>query len=82
MLWHDLSDNARSQFTWPEPGMAKAAVAAFSLPVPDRAVPAPNFCLLLLDPRQVDHLELRGEPQNRWCYQYEEGDWSIVAVNP
>jgi pyridoxamine 5'-phosphate oxidase len=80
--WHDLSDHARSQFAWPHPGEPRAAAEMFAPPLPDPAVPLPNFCLLLLDPVQVDHLELRGEPQNRSRYQLAQGEWSIALVNP
>ncbi|WP_017314520.1 Npun_F5749 family FMN-dependent PPOX-type flavoprotein [Mastigocladopsis repens] len=81
--WQDLSDNARLQFAWPHPGKPRANQEAFSPPLSDPASPSPNFCLLLLDPIQVDHLELRGEPQNRWCYHWEQSQgWSTTEVNP
>jgi PPOX class probable FMN-dependent enzyme len=82
--WQDLSDAARLQFAWPHPGEPRAENdGAFSppLPIPDQALP--NFCLLLLDPIQVDHLELRGDPQNRWLYQKNSShDWLQQSVNP
>lgn len=84
--WQDLSDAARSQFAWPHPSQPKAEADAFSLPAPDALHPLPNFCLLLLNPTQVDHLELRGEPQNRYLYRQEktggEVNWSVQSVNP
>lgn len=81
--WQDLSDNTRLQFAWPHPGEARDNPEAFSPPLPDSASPLPNFCLLLLDPVKVDHLELRGDPQNRWFYQRDESHaWSTIAVNP
>ena len=81
--WQDLSDNARLQFAWPHPGETRANSEAFSPPPPDPASPLPNFCLLLLDSVKVDHLELRGDPQNRWLYLRDEYQvWSTVAVNP
>ncbi|NJL91303.1 MAG: pyridoxamine 5'-phosphate oxidase [Coleofasciculaceae cyanobacterium SM2_1_6] len=36
--------------------------------VPDALNPTDNFCLLLLDPFHVDHLELRTNPQSRHIY--------------
>jgi pyridoxamine 5'-phosphate oxidase len=36
--------------------------------VPDPLNPVNNFCLLLLDPFHVDHLELRTNPQSRHIY--------------
>ncbi len=81
--WKDLSDNARLQFAWPHPGETRANSEAFSPPPPDPASPLPNFCLLLLDPVKVDHLELRGDPQNRWLYLRDESQvWSSIEINP
>lgn len=82
--WQDLSDAARLQFVWPHPGKERTEDdAAFSPPPPDTEQPLPNFCLLLLEPVQVDHLELRGDPQNRWIYYRNSShDWFKQAVNP
>jgi PPOX class probable FMN-dependent enzyme len=82
--WQELSDAARLQFAWPHPGETRAEDAgAFSPPPPDAVSPLPNFCLLLLDPVQVDRLELRGEPQNRWLYRRDSSQaWSTLAINP
>jgi pyridoxamine 5'-phosphate oxidase len=81
--WQELSDPARLQFAWPAPGEARASSDAFQPPPPNPAEPLSNFCLLLLDPVEVDHLELRGEPQNRWLYQLDSACvWSTQAINP
>jgi PPOX class probable FMN-dependent enzyme len=82
--WQDLSDSARLQFAWPHPGEARADDnSAFSPPPPNPEQPLPNFCLLLLEPVQVDHLELRGNPQNRSLYsQNSDRGWLKQAVNP
>lgn len=80
--WQALSEGARSQFTWPDPGKPRATQAEFELSPPATDIPLPQFCLLLLDPNWVDHLELRGEPQNRWQYQRQDGNWSMQPVNP
>ncbi len=84
ITWQDLSDAARLQFAWPDPGQERTEDdAAFSPPPPDPEQPLPNFCLLLLEPVQVDHLELRGDPQNRWIYHRNSfHDWFKQAVNP
>ncbi|HLO84035.1 MAG TPA: Npun_F5749 family FMN-dependent PPOX-type flavoprotein [Nostocaceae cyanobacterium] len=82
-MWQELSDAARLQFAWPDPGQPKAAPAAFTPPTPDPKQPLENFCLLLLNPIEVDHLELRGEPQNRTIYQLDENqNWFSQEVNP
>lgn len=69
----------------PHPGKVrnKDEQATFSPPPPDPSQPLPNFCLLLLDPTQVDHLKLRGEPQNRWLYhRHGQQEWSSEEINP
>lgn len=81
--WQEISDNARQQFTWPYPGKSRVQGSAFELALPNSANPLFNFCLLLLDPTKVEHLELRGEPQNRWLYQTDiYKTWSTQAINP
>jgi pyridoxamine 5'-phosphate oxidase len=81
--WHDLSDAARLQFAWPHPGKPRVEEkGAFAPPPPDLTQPLENFCLLLLEPVEVDHLELRGEPQNRYLYQLSEEGWSSQEINP
>jgi PPOX class probable FMN-dependent enzyme len=82
--WQDLSDAARGQFAWPDPGQPRAEAKWFNCSSPDPQQPPPHFCLLLLDPEQVDHLELRGEPQNRCRYQYQptSAEWTIESINP
>lgn len=82
--WQELSDSARLQFAWAHPGQPRAAADAFNPPAPPADEPLSHFCLLLLEPLQVDRLELRGDPQNRTIYSWLEGDraWSTQAVNP
>ena len=83
-IWQELSDAARLQFAWPHPGKPRLEnPEAFAPPAPDPVQPLPNFCLLLLDPLQVDHLELRGEPQNRKFYRRDENqEWFCEEINP
>ncbi|MDX2096534.1 MAG: pyridoxamine 5'-phosphate oxidase family protein [Leptolyngbyaceae cyanobacterium bins.59] len=82
MSWQELSDAARSQFAWPHPGKARSETTAFTVAPPDAMQPLSHFCLLLLDPIEVDHLELRGDPQNRTLYHWVKNDWTVEAVNP
>ncbi len=80
-IWQNISDAARSQFTWSDPGKPKEA--ALSSSPPNLNEPLNNFCLLLLIPHRVDHLELRGEPQNRCLYILQvDNSWSIQPINP
>ncbi len=82
--WQKLSDAGRLQFAWPHPGQSRVnEQTAFEPPPPDPTQPLPTFCLLLLDPVQVDHLELRGEPQNRRVYCLNDNQqWSNQEINP
>ena len=50
---------------------------------PDPLEPLPHFCLLVFEVRDVDHLELHGNPQHRWRYSKDDlGRWSGTEVNP
>lgn len=81
--WRELAEPSRLTFAWPAPGEPRDAGVRFTTEHPDPAVPLPNFCLLVLEPKEVDHLEINGTPQNRWDYRCDEvGRWSAVEVNP
>lgn len=81
--WQELSDNARIQFAWAHPGKPRIDSEAFSPPQPDSVKPLDDFCLLLLEPLKVDHLRLRGDPQNRTFYLRDDaGVWDVTEVNP
>ncbi|WP_414618722.1 Npun_F5749 family FMN-dependent PPOX-type flavoprotein [Calothrix sp. CCY 0018] len=81
--WQELSDNARIQFAWAHPREPRANPEAFSPQQPSEVKPLDNFCLLLFEPVKVDHLRLRGEPQNRTIYIRDEtGVWNVKEVNP
>lgn len=80
--WEDLSENARQQFAWPHPGHPREA-EGFERRSHDPHAPLENFTVLIFDPDWVDHLELRGAPQNRYCYQRHPDDgWQVSSVNP
>ncbi|BAU13627.1 pyridoxamine 5'-phosphate oxidase-related FMN-binding protein [Leptolyngbya sp. NIES-3755] len=81
-IWQALSDSARIQFAWAHPGQPRAEVETFSPPAPSQTEPLEQFCLLLLEPTEVDHLELRGDPQNRYQYHLKETGWIVEEVNP
>jgi pyridoxamine 5'-phosphate oxidase len=92
--WHDLSDNARTQFNWLDPGMplenssGDSDVSETVVPekITDPLKPVANFCILLLDPELVDRLELRNDPQTRQQYKKNPAKdayaWLSQAVNP
>ncbi len=83
ITWHNLSDAARSQFAWPNPAQPAVDKEAFLVDPPNANIPLSNFYLLLLIPRKIDHLQLKGEPQQRCLYQLEkDATWSNILVNP
>jgi pyridoxamine 5'-phosphate oxidase len=82
VAWVELSDSARSQFSWAHPGQPRVSDESFTVAPPDAVVPLSHFCLLLLQPDQVDHLELKGNPQNRRIYTRDEQSWSVQEINP
>jgi PPOX class probable FMN-dependent enzyme len=83
-LWHNLSDQGRIQFAWPEPkGLRDLTVNdQFAPASPDRDQVSDHFCGLILEPEQVDHLQLKGNPQDRCLYQLHDGTWTTQQVNP
>ncbi|MEL6221744.1 MAG: Npun_F5749 family FMN-dependent PPOX-type flavoprotein [Cyanobacteria bacterium J06627_8] len=82
-IWHNLSDNARTQFAWPFPGHRRSVSDEFEVELPSPDEPLPQFSVLLLSPNRVDHLELRGEPQNRHIYELiDVNQWKTQVVNP
>ncbi len=79
--WQELSDSARLQFAWDNPRQPRTEDSNFNLPVPSPVEPLTNYCLLLLEPMQVDYLNLLGNPQNRYIYRRDDG-WKVEEVNP
>lgn len=81
--WRELAEVTRVSFTWPLPGAARDGRVPFPFAHPDPETPLSHFCLLILDPHEVDLLEINGNPQNRWIYRRtEEGRWNGAEVNP
>lgn len=80
--WQAMSDSGRRLFIWPHPAQPRQPDVPFAEEAPEATTPTDTFCLLLLLPEWVDHLELRGEPQNRWRYARDGGTWSVAEVNP
>lgn len=79
--WQALSTAAQKQFGWPDPGKPRAEATAFD-PEVDPERPPDTFAVLLLTPDWVDHLELRGDPQQRSQYTWQDNQWHLKAVNP
>lgn len=81
-VWGSLSERARQQFTWPEPGAPKASPQNFDSQPPPADEPPEEYYLLTLEPLDVTHLELKGNPQNRTHYTLIDGVWEISSLNP
>lgn len=80
-LWERLSDKARQQFLWPPPGRPRGSDdSLFSPPEPPADSPvAAEFCIMVLTPTHVDHLNLK--QNRRWTHSSSEG-WEERSVNP
>jgi len=79
--WENLSSRSRQQFVWPHPGKPRAQTGFAEVDL-DSADPLATFSVLVFEPHWVDHLELRGEPQNRCEYWLHDNDWKFLPVNP
>lgn len=84
LAWQNLSDAARVQFTYPAPGKPRNKdPQAFLSPSPENNQPLANFCLLLLNPKRVEHLQLRSEPHSLCLYCLDNAQsWSAQELNP
>ena len=82
-LWRAMSDAARALFAWPRPGVRRADPAeAFPQAVPADAAVPPNFELIVVRPRRVEHLQLAVHPHRRRRWMLA-GKWSAAAeLNP
>lgn len=81
--WQNLSDAARLQFAWPEPGDRRTENPRdFTPKAPDSQAPPSTFVLLYLVPDRVDWLDLRGNPQDRIIYHQNADGWFSLSVNP
>jgi PPOX class probable FMN-dependent enzyme len=78
--WDGLAEPARRSFAWPDPGAPRAGPAAFDPDPPDE--PPAWFTLLVLDPEQVDYLDLRTQPHSRVLFVRDGPVWSVVPINP
>lgn len=85
--WGAMSDPARQQFGWPEPGLPREEdEGAFSRPVPGpQEAPLDTFCLVVLKVDEVERLMLK--TNMRFLYRkLQQGEaaaaWSEESINP
>jgi pyridoxamine 5'-phosphate oxidase len=80
-LWRDLSDQSRSLFFWPTPGIAVAGDDAYAEAVSADVSPPRTFEVLILKPSQVERLVLSSHPHHRRRWR-ADASWTGVDVNP
>jgi PPOX class probable FMN-dependent enzyme len=80
-VWRGLSDESRSVYFWPTPGVAAAADDAFAEAVAADVPPPQTFEVMVLEPRQVDRLSLESHPHRRRVWRADT-KWAGVDVNP
>ena len=89
--WGRMSPNGRAQFLWPEPGFpqldenankqTKQTFEVDEAATRDAKNAAENFCLVVMDVNEVDHLSLRSN--RRYVHVRDEnGEWGVTEVNP
>jgi PPOX class probable FMN-dependent enzyme len=81
--WNKLSDAARQQFLWGNPGEPRLD----NMPLKASGgnsdnIPPEHFAVLLVDSHYVDYLTLRGQPQTRYVFTKGEHNWEYQAVIP
>lgn len=80
-IWQQMSDAARATFAWPNPGQPRQAGDTFVHGVPAIAEPPNHFILLVLEPTEVETLELNEHPHARRRWR-KQGDWHVEMLNP
>jgi PPOX class probable FMN-dependent enzyme len=81
--WRTMPESSRQIFNWPGPGRPRDHRTPFPTEHTDAQTPLPHFRLMVLDPVEVDHLELNGNPQHRWAFRRDDREtWSGVEINP
>ena len=82
--WKRMSDGARSQFAWPFPGLERTEDDSSwdPEPVTEDRPPLEEFCLLVLDPHEIDHLQLKSNERNVFSKADAGEEWNQLRVNP
>ena len=81
-IWSELTEPSRRSFSWPAPGAPRAGPPDFHQDRPAPAAPPTCFVLLVLDPEEVEHLDLRPQPHGRARYARGPEGWLVEQVNP
>ena len=76
-LWRGLSDAAKAQFFWPEPGLPSGEGQSLEM----TAHPPGTFVVIECRPQRVDHLVL-AKTQRRTLSHLTASGWTEVSINP
>ena len=76
-LWKGLSDAAKAQFFWPEPGLPSGEGQSLEI----TAHPPETFVAIECRPQRVDHLVL-AKIQRRTLSDLTASGWTEVSINP
>ena len=76
-LWKGLSDAAKAQFFWPEPGLPSGDGQSLEI----TAHPPETFVVIECCPQRVDHLVL-AKTQRRTLSDLTASGWTEVSINP
>ena len=85
--WQSISTQAKVGFYWPKPLEKRDPFNEKSFQVGqdemESANPPESFVVLTLHVTKVDHLILRGDPQNRYIHNFHPvHGWNQMEVNP
>jgi len=80
-IWREMSDQTRSLYFWPTPGIAAGTDDAFAQAVSADVAPPRHFEVVILEPKRVDRLSLDSHPYRRRVWR-SDAKWSGVDVNP
>ena len=81
--WSNLSVAAKKQFLWGEPGEKRNKEDLLS--VEKEAIPeeAPeHFIIMVVTVGEVDYLNLKGTPQERYHYKQSSNGWREIPIIP
>ena len=76
-LWKGLSDAAKAQFFWSEPGLPLGEGQSLEV----TAHPPETFVVIECQPQRVDHLVL-AKTQRRTVSELAASGWTEISVNP
>jgi PPOX class probable FMN-dependent enzyme len=79
-LWAELPPATRASFLWPAPGGQRSPRKDFRVETPD--MPPDAFQLLVLEPEQVERLDLREAPHRRQRWDFDRSGWASHEINP